>query len=530
MRNIKTLKTSYLNIAFLLIFSALSLPARAQTTSLFNGSSLAGWHIDVPDLDDNPDGIKPFIVRDGMLVSLGTPGGHLITNKEYSNYHLEVEYRFASKPGNCGVLVHASTPRSLYKMFPKSLEVQMQHKHAGDFWCIVEDITVPDMVKRRGPEEKWGIVEGKNRRVENLTDDSEKELGEWNKMVVECRADTVEVWLNGDHVNFGYNCTVQKGQIAVQAEGSEVEFRKIELTPLGGTKPHEEAVTLETASGNIEGSLVIPEGKGKFPLAIIIAGSGPTDRDGNNVAMKNNSLKYLAYDLADNGIASVRYDKRGVAMSVGAAKKEADLRFDDFVDDAKSWVRKLHDEDKYSEIIIIGHSEGSLIGMIASEMPEVSRYASLAGAGQAIDKVLRKQLSSQPETIYKEASQIMDSLLVGKTIEKVPVYLGALFRPSVQPYIISWFKHNPAEIIAKLKKPVLIIQGTTDIQVDIEEAELLKQACPDATYKKIKGMNHVFKVAPIDRGANIATYNNPDLANHSELVMSITEFVKIKLK
>jgi len=521
----KNLNTLYFSIALILIFSALSLPANSQKTSLFNGTSLAGWHMDVPDLDDNPDGTIPFIVREGMLVSLGTPGGHLITDKKYSNYRLEVEYRFAAKPGNCGVLVHASTPRSLYKMFPKSLEVQMQHKHAGDFWCIVEDITVPDMVKRRGPEKKWGIVEGKNRRVENLTDDSEKELGEWNRMVVECRADTIEVWLNDDLVNFGYDCTVQKGQIAVQAEGSEVEFRKIELTPLKASKPHEEAVTLETASGNIEGSLVIPEGKGKFPVALIIAGSGPTDRDGNNISLKNNSLKYLAYDLAENGIASVRYDKRGVDKSLGAAKKEIDLRFADFVDDAKGWVRKLYAENKYSEIIVIGHSEGSLIGMITSEMPEVSRYISLAGAGQAIDKVLRKQLSLQPENISKEAGQIMDSLLLGNTVENVPLYLGALFRPTIQPYIISWFKHNPAEIISNLNKPVLIIQGTTDIQVDIEEAKDLKEACPDAILKLIQGMNHVFKEAPIDRNSNLATYNNPDLSNHYELIIAINEFV-----
>lgn len=526
----KNLNTLYFYLALIFIFSALSLPANSQKISLFNGSTLAGWHMDVPELDINPDGSKPFIVRNGMLVSLGTPGGHLITDKEYANYRLEVEYRFAAEPGNCGVLVHASTPRSLYKMFPKSLEVQMQHQHAGDFWCIVEDITVPNMVKRRGPEEEWGIVEGKKRRVENLTDDSEKELGKWNKMMIECRADTIEVWLNDDLVNFGYNCTVQKGQIAVQAEGSEVEFRKIELTPLGVRTPHEEAVTLETASGNIEGSLVIPEGKGKFPLAIIIAGSGPTDRDGNNTAMKNNSNKYLAYDLAENGIASLRYDKRGVAQSVGAAKKEADLRFDDFVDDAKAWVSKLANEDEFSEIIIIGHSEGSLIGMIAANMPEVSKYISLAGAGQTIDKILRKQLSVQPENIFKEASQIMDTLLTGKTVEKVPLYLASLFRPSVQPYIISWFKYNPSEIIAKLNKPVLIIQGTTDIQVDLEEATLLKEACSDATYMLIEGMNHIFKVAPIDRGANLATYYKPELANHSELVIAITKFVKSNLK
>lgn len=204
----------------------------ATSQLLFNGKNLDGWHADVPDRDQNPEGEESFIVRDGNLVSLGTPRGHLITDKEYSNYRLEVEYRFAGKPGNCGVLVHASTPRALYKMFPKSIEVQMNHQHAGDFWCIVEDITVPDMVKRRGPREKWGITEGKARRILNLTDDSENPLGEWNRMVVQCVEDTVKVWVNGDLVNHGTNCTASKGHIAVQAEGAEVEFREIKLTPI----------------------------------------------------------------------------------------------------------------------------------------------------------------------------------------------------------------------------------------------------------------------------------------------------------
>jgi hypothetical protein len=183
-------------------------------------------------MDQNPDTINPFIVRDSMLVSLGTPGGHLITDSVYQNYRLEVEYRFAGQPGNCGVLVHASTPRALYGMFPKSLEVQMMHENAGDFWCIVEDITVPDMETRRGPKEEWGITEGKKRRILNLTDGSEKPLGEWNTMTVECVADTVKVWVNNVLVNYGTNCTATRGQIAVQAEGSEVEFRKLELTPV----------------------------------------------------------------------------------------------------------------------------------------------------------------------------------------------------------------------------------------------------------------------------------------------------------
>ncbi len=204
----------------------------SETTSLFNGKDLSGWHVDVPHLDKNPDAAPTFIVRDGKLVSLGRPGGHLITDAQYENYRLDVEYRFAAQPGNCGVLVHASTPRALYKMFPKSIEVQMNHRHAGDFWCIVEDITVPDMVKRRGPKEKWGITEGKARRILNLTDDSEKPVGQWNTMVIECVEGAVKVWVNGDLVNHGTQCTATVGQIALQAEGSEVEFRKLSLTPI----------------------------------------------------------------------------------------------------------------------------------------------------------------------------------------------------------------------------------------------------------------------------------------------------------
>ena len=203
-----------------------------HTRSLFNGKDLTGWKVDVPHLDNNPDDKVPFVARDGMLVSLGSPGGHLVHDEVNQNYRLEVEYRFAGKPGNCGVLVHASTPRALYKMFPKSIEVQMYHKNAGDFWCIVEDITVPNMVQRRGPEKNWGITEGKARRILNLTDGSEKEPGDWNRMVIECLNDQIKVWVNGDFVNHGAKCTARKGKIAIQAEGSEVEFRKLALTPI----------------------------------------------------------------------------------------------------------------------------------------------------------------------------------------------------------------------------------------------------------------------------------------------------------
>ena len=223
------MKTSILS---LLLFNALFLAANAQEISLFNGKDLAGWHIDVPAREKDPSQRNPFIIRDGLLVSLGTPEGHLITDAVYQNYRVEVQYRFAAAPGNCGLLLHASTPRSLYGLFPKSIESQMMHRNAGDFWCIVEDIEVPNMAKRRGPEAKWGITEGKKRRVKNLTNRSENAVGEWNTMVVECLNDEIKVWVNGDMVNQGFHCTAQKGQIALQAEGAEVEFRKMVLTPI----------------------------------------------------------------------------------------------------------------------------------------------------------------------------------------------------------------------------------------------------------------------------------------------------------
>jgi hypothetical protein len=204
----------------------------AWAESLLPGADLAGWTADVPEADGKPDTPASFVVRDGMLVSLGKPLGHLVSDAEYGDYRLEVEYRFPKGPGNCGVLVHASTPRKLYKMFPQSLEVQMQSGEAGDFWCIGEDITVPDMEARRGPPDTWGTLDGKARRVKNLVDGAEKPLGEWNTMSIECRGDEVKVWVNDQLVNHGTDGTASRGRIALQAEGTEVEFRKLDLTPL----------------------------------------------------------------------------------------------------------------------------------------------------------------------------------------------------------------------------------------------------------------------------------------------------------
>ena len=205
-----------------------------RVIQLFNGRDLTGWRPDVPTKDTTPDAPDSFIVRDGMLVSLGRPRGHLLTESAYRDYRLEVESRFPGKPGNCGVLVHASRLRALSKMFPQSIEVQMNSGHAGDFWCIEENIEVPDMATRRPRKEgqKYGGSEGDARRILNLTDNSEKPLGEWNTMVVEARGRTLKVWVNGDLVNEGFNSTADRGQLAIQAEGAEVEFRRVQIGPL----------------------------------------------------------------------------------------------------------------------------------------------------------------------------------------------------------------------------------------------------------------------------------------------------------
>ncbi|MCF2497493.1 3-keto-disaccharide hydrolase [Dyadobacter chenhuakuii] len=216
----------------ILFFLSVSHQSQGQTKTLFNGKDLKGWHIDVPDMDKDPALKTPFLVRNGLLVSLGTPGGHLITDDQYENFRFTFQYRFAGKPGNCGALVFVSTPRALYEMFPKSIEVQLMNQNAGDFWCIQEDITVPDMEKRRGPKEKWGVNGDKLRRVPNLTDGTEKPLGEWNSMTIECVRNSIKVWLNGVMVNYGYNATAQKGQIALQSEGSEVEFKEVKVASI----------------------------------------------------------------------------------------------------------------------------------------------------------------------------------------------------------------------------------------------------------------------------------------------------------
>jgi len=270
---------------------------------------------------------------------------------------------------------------------------------------------------------------------------------------------------------------------------------------------------------------MIPGKFDKGPVALIIAGSGPTDRNGNNPVMKNESLRMLAQALAANGIASVRYDKRGIAASKASMKGEADLRFEDYIADAQQWIELLKKDRRFSKVVVIGHSEGSLIGMLAAYQGG-DAFVSIAGAGRSADKILKEQLSKQPQAVQDLSFPIIDSLVQGKTVTNIDPMLNSLFRPSVQPYIISWFKYDPQAEIKKLSIPVLVLQGTNDIQVSTEDAKLLAKANDHGHLVLIENMNHILKTVQGDRDANVATYTNPSLPINDKLVDAIVEFIK----
>jgi len=289
-------------------------------------------------------------------------------------------------------------------------------------------------------------------------------------------------------------------------------------------------IVLKTASGDIFGTLTIPENPNPSPIVLFIAGSGPTDRDCNSaLGIKTNAFKMMAEEFASNGISALRFDKRGIAESQAAMKSESELRFDDYIKDVVDWVNLLNADKRFSRIIILGHSEGSLIGMIAAGQTKVAGYISISGAGRAIDEVLKEQLASKlPPQLMEESNRILDTLKMGKTALEVNPYLVSLYRPSVQPYMISWIKYDPAKEIKKLKIPTLIIQGNTDLQVSEKDAKLLAAAKPDAKLLIIENMNHVLKESGSDPQKNMATYYNLELPLKSGLVDEIVKFVNNK--
>ena len=276
----------------------------------------------------------------------------------------------------------------------------------------------------------------------------------------------------------------------------------------------------------LNGTLYTPIKQTKLTnLVILIAGSGPTNRDGNQFGMTNNSLKLLAESLVKNGIAVYSYDKRIFAQMAAGKLDEASLSFDNFIDDAKAVVLYFKNQKKYHSITIAGHSEGALIGMVAAN-GNADAYISIAGAGRPIDEVLLEQIGKQAPFLKEEVEKNLATLKSGNTFELKNQMLASLFRASVQPYMISWIKYHPQNEIKKLQIPSLLINGDKDIQVSVQDAQLLQQAKPDAQLQIIPNMNHIFKIIQGDDAENKASYTNPELPISTELTSIITTFIR----
>lgn len=275
----------------------------------------------------------------------------------------------------------------------------------------------------------------------------------------------------------------------------------------------------------VDGTLMVPSGAEKPALAIIIQGSGPTDRDGNQMGLKNNSLKFLAQGLYDKGIASFRFDKRILRMIRQGGFSERNIRFDDFVEDAAAVVDHFKDQDRFSGIYIIGHSQGSLIGMLVAQ-GGAQGFVSVAGAGQEIDDVVVDQLRNQAPGLVEDARKAFDDMRVNGIAVDYSRDLASIFRPDIQPFMISWMNYNPQEEIKKLEIPVLIANGSKDLQTQVSEAQLLKDARPDAEYVIIENMNHVLKEIGGGDMENSRAYNDPLRPVAPQLIEAIAAFIK----
>ena len=291
----------------------------------------------------------------------------------------------------------------------------------------------------------------------------------------------------------------------------------------------EQEATLAVHGGVLHGTLSLPDGQGKVPVVLLHAGSGPTDRNGNSAMLpgQNNALRMLAEALARNGIATLRYDKRGIGASASAGRREADLRLDDYIDDATAWLRQLRADPRFTNVLMAGHSEGALIAMVACQKAQLDGCVLIAGAGNALDDILRVQLKPRlPPELYAQNERILLALKRGELVNDVPPALLALYRPSVQPYLISSLKVDPRAVVGALRMPLLILQGATDLQVAVADAQALSAAAPSARLVIVPGMNHVLKMVSGDLAQQMPSYGDPALPLAPALVDAVTAFVQ----
>ncbi len=302
------------------------------------------------------------------------------------------------------------------------------------------------------------------------------------------------------------------------------------LAPLPASVQSETPLAL-TGMPTLHGTLRVPDTDTRA-VAVILPGSGPTDQDGNSLnngtplQVRAATYRLLAEGLAGQGVATLRIDKRGIGQSLLAGGDERSLRFDAFISDARAWAVEAATRTGRPCAWLIGHSEGALVALGAVREPDdrICGLVLLAPAGRPAATVIAQQLVGLPEPLKAQAMAGLADLVAGRETANIPG-LESLFRPSVQPYLISWFALDPAGLAAAYSGPVMIARGTTDIQVAAADLDALTAARPDATVARFEGVNHVLKIAPADRAGNIATYSDPDLPLAPGVAEAVGEFI-----
>lgn len=380
----------------------------------------------------------------------------------------------------------------------------------GTMRLAEQDVPIKVYLTSETAEITWTTKEQEKTVFSNVTYDEHKVMGKIirDEQEIEVEAELTNHRIDGTYYSNekSYPFTLVRGALIV--ENSEEPF------------------LVEVKGGQLTTTLLTPQ-LPKMPLYIIVGGSGPTTKDGNTEGLgKNNSYLQVAEALVDEHIATIRFDKRGVGENKALGLAEERMTFIDFIDDVAAIVEAAKKDERFSEVNLIGHSEGSLIALTVAQQQGVDRIISLAGAGRPIDEVLVEQLKPRLDPkIMHEAQVIIDKLKKGERVDEVSEALQIIFRPSVQPYMASWMRLNPQEIIADLAMPILLVNGTTDLQVPVTDAELLKKAQPAAKLAIIEGMNHVLKQAPLAQEENIKTYTDETLRLHPQLLEAITAFI-----
>ena len=300
------------------------------------------------------------------------------------------------------------------------------------------------------------------------------------------------------------------------------------------SNPNEAPIEVAGPSGLLRGTMLAPPGGPKAPVVLILPGSGPTDRNGDNpLGVKAAPYRLLAEALAAQGVTSARIDKRGLFGSAGAVANPNNVTIADYAADAHAWAAELRRRTGAPCVWLAGHSEGSLIALAAAQNPsDICGLVLLSGAGRPLADIVREQLKANPANapVLGQALPAIAKLEAGQHVDVTGMHpaLLALFNPAVQDFLIDQMRYDPAKLLAAYKGPVFVVQGASDLQVSMADAERLAAARPGVQLLKLEGVNHVLKVAPRDRAANVATYADPSLPLAPGIAEPIAAFVKAR--